>query len=90
MINFLHFISVSLLLCPIRAVIAASLPDLSSYANYVALSPDYLLFWTVESPEDENSRSASFAVSARTAGWVALGISEVGSMAGAGETRVCW
>ena len=60
---------------------AAALPALSSYEHSLELDPSYRLFWTV----DAATSRIQLAVSARTVGYVALGLSEVGAMVGTGE-----
>ena len=63
------------------SVKAAAAPALSSYEHTLELDPSYRLFWTV----DAATSRIQLAVSARTAGYVALGLSEVGAMVGTGE-----
>ena len=72
------FFVVVLLVAPL--VCLAELPDLSSYKNSEQLSPDFQLFWTA----NESASAIHVAMRGRTAGWLALGISEVGAMIGSG------
>ena len=60
-----------------------TLPLLSSYTYSAQLSPAFALFWSLDSPAAPSA--IRFAVSARTRGYVGLGIAEVGAMVGSGE-----
>ena len=59
----------------------AQLPELRSYENSEQLSSDFQLFWT----SNESASAVHVAMRARTSGWLALGISEVGAMIGSGK-----
>lgn len=86
----LNPIALALFLClsarlPIPAHAQAAggpaLPPLSSYTSSLELEPDTVyLFWT----HNESDARLNMAVHAKTAGWVAVGISEVGAMVGSG------
>lgn len=63
------------------ALVAAQMPALESYAQGAVLADDTAYFyWTV----NETDMSIHMAVRAKTSGWVAVGISEVGAMVGSG------
>ena len=70
-----------LLLFVIHVGCTAALPDVTSYDSHVELSPDFHLFWT----PNKTSSTVHVAMRARTTGWLAFGISEVGSMVGSGN-----
>ncbi|GJP54932.1 hypothetical protein CLOM_g13941, partial [Closterium sp. NIES-68] len=62
-----------------------TVPELTSYSSVALLDPRFELFWSV------NSSDATIHVAARaqTAGWLAIGISEIGSMVGS-DALVAW
>ncbi|CAI7861589.1 unnamed protein product [Closterium sp. NIES-53] len=65
---------------------AISLPEsLSSYSNVALLDPRLELHWTV----NDSDATIRLAVRANTAGWLAIGISEIGSMVGS-DVLVAW
>ncbi|CAI5520248.1 unnamed protein product, partial [Closterium sp. Naga37s-1] len=65
---------------------AISLPEsLSSYSNLALLDPRLELHWTV----NDSDATIRLAVRANTAGWLAIGISEIGSMVGS-DVLVAW
>ncbi|CAI5478453.1 unnamed protein product [Closterium sp. Yama58-4] len=65
---------------------AISLPEsLSSFANVALLDPRLELHWTV----NDSDATIRLAVRANTAGWLAIAISEIGSMAGS-DALVAW
>ena len=72
---------VALVLVVLHVCSTTALPDVTSYGNHEKLSPDFHLFWT---PNDTSS-TIHVAMRARTTGWLAFGISEVGSMVGSGN-----
>ena len=59
------------------------LPLLSSYTYRAQLSPAFAVFWSLDSPAAPSA--IRLAVTARTRGYVGLGIAEVGAMVGTGE-----
>ncbi|CAI7794138.1 unnamed protein product [Closterium sp. NIES-53] len=70
------------------AAAAAAIPlpeSLSSYANVALLDPRLELHWTV----NDSDATIRLAVRANTAGWLAIAISEIGSMAGS-DALVAW
>ncbi|CAI5491524.1 unnamed protein product [Closterium sp. Naga37s-1] len=70
------------------AAAAAAIPlpeSLSSYANVALLDPRLELYWTV----NDSDATIRLAVRANTAGWLAIAISEIGSMAGS-DALVAW
>ncbi|CAI5511896.1 unnamed protein product [Closterium sp. Naga37s-1] len=65
---------------------AASLPELlSTYSNVALLDPRFELYWTVNSSD----ATIHMALNAKTTGWFAIGISEIGSMVGS-DALVAW
>lgn len=63
------------------ALVAGQMPALESYAQGAVLQDDAAFFyWTI----NETDKSIHMAVHAKTSGWVAVGISEVGGMVGSG------
>ncbi|CAI5473052.1 unnamed protein product [Closterium sp. Yama58-4] len=65
---------------------ATSLPEsLSTYSNVALLDPRFELYWTVNSSD----ATIHMAVNAKTTGWFAIGISEIGSMVGS-DALVAW
>eukprot|EP00245_Coleochaete_scutata_P017234 TRINITY_DN834_c0_g4_i1.p1 TRINITY_DN834_c0_g4~~TRINITY_DN834_c0_g4_i1.p1 ORF type:complete len:1008 (-),score=127.44 TRINITY_DN834_c0_g4_i1:889-3912(-) len=69
-------VTLTVLLCTMATVSTAL--DTSSYAGMEQLDPGFLLYWQLNQPDS----SIRFAIKAKTAGYVALGISEVGAMVG--------
>ena len=66
----------------------AELIDLNSYTFSATLSSeigqgdDYQLYWNINRTGDPLTSTVSFAVRVRTTGWVGLGVSPTGGMAG--------
>ncbi|CAI5486919.1 unnamed protein product [Closterium sp. Naga37s-1] len=68
------------------AAAAISLPEsLSSYSNVALLDPRFELYWTV----NDSDATIRMAARAKTAGWLAIGLSEIGSMVGS-DALVAW
>ncbi|CAI7794143.1 unnamed protein product [Closterium sp. NIES-53] len=65
------------------ATAAIPLPkSLSSYSNVALLDPRFELYWTI----NDSDATIRMAARAKTAGWLAIGLSEIGSMVGSGTT----
>ncbi|CAI5527452.1 unnamed protein product [Closterium sp. Naga37s-1] len=62
-----------------------ALPDISSYDNVAMLSDGFELHWSV----NDTAATISIAAKAQTAGWLAIGLSEVGTMVGS-DVLVAW
>ncbi|CAI5491523.1 unnamed protein product [Closterium sp. Naga37s-1] len=68
------------------ATAAIPLPkSLSSYSNVALLDPRFELYWTI----NDSDATIRMAARAKTAGWLAIGLSEIGSMVGS-DAFVAW
>ncbi|CAI5486974.1 unnamed protein product [Closterium sp. Naga37s-1] len=63
----------------------AALPEISSYDNAAMMSDGFELHWSV----NDTAATIRIAAKAQTAGWLAIGLSEVGTMVGS-DALVAW